>query len=460
MSKAEKAAKTAKAAKNQVDASFFGTESVWKVLLRIAPPVMFAQLVQALYNIVDSYFVGMDSAAGLTALSVAFPLQWIIQAIAIGTGVGVNTLMSRFYAQENKKAADETAGVGTVLALVSWAVFAVLSLLLLRPYVSVSVSTAAAAKEAMTYGTIVCVGSLGIFLESIWTKVHQAGGNMKTPMIAQVCGALTNIVLDPLLIFGWGPVKPMGIAGAAIATVLGQFVAAGITLRGGLKKAPEKGAFKTYAARIYRLGYPSILMQMLYTVYVSALNIILATFCDEAVTVLGLYYKVQTFFFLPLLALETCIVPVLSYNCTRGDYGRCKSIMNTSILISAVFMLLGIACFELIPKELLAVFSREEKVYEIGQTAFRIIGTSFIPAVVSLMLPVFFQAIGKGKESVFLSLMRQVICLIPIFWLCSRFGLAYAWLAFPISECITDAVGLTMYARQWKRFAAAPEKTA
>ena len=212
-----------------VDDRYFQTERVWKILLRIAPPVMLAQLIQALYNIVDSYFVGQYSNSGLTALSVIFPVQLIITAIAVGTGVGVNTYMARMYAFGKKRAADCTAGTGMVLAVISWAVFAVAMLLLMEPYVRTSATSPDAVADAVLYGNIVCVGSLGIFLESIWTKVHQAGGNMRLPMLAQIAGALTNIVLDPVLIFGLGPVPHMGIAGAAIATVAGQCVAAAIT---------------------------------------------------------------------------------------------------------------------------------------------------------------------------------------------------------------------------------------
>ena len=201
--------------------ALFESEKVWKLLLRITPPVMLAQLIQALYNIVDSYFVGRYSGNGLTALSVIFPLQLIITALAVGTGVGLNTQMSRLYARRRREEADAAAGAGMVLAVLSWLVFAVVSLLLMRPYVRLSANTPEAVDYAVTYGNIVCGGSLGIFLESCWTKVHQAGGNMKLPMAAQIAGALTNIVLDPILMFGLGPVPELGVAGAAIATVAG-----------------------------------------------------------------------------------------------------------------------------------------------------------------------------------------------------------------------------------------------
>ena len=428
--------------------SYFGAESVGRILLRIAPPVMFAQLIQALYNIVDSYFIGQYSGAGLTALSVIFPVQLIISALAIGTGVGVNTYMARMYALGETAEADRTAGTGMLLALVSWALFALASLAFMRPYAQISAESAAAVDQAVIYGNIVCAGSLGIFLESLWTKVHQANGNMRLPMIAQVAGALTNVLLDPLLIFGLGPLPEMGVAGAAYATIAGQFVAAAIVGVKGFRKPPAPRGMGRYMRQIYALGYPSILMQSLYTVYIMVLNIILAGFSDAAVTVLGLYYKLQTFFFIPLSGLQTCIAPVLSYNYAQRAYARCKRVMRSAVAISAAFMLVGIVCFEAFPSGLLALFSREAAVLQIGEIALRIIALSFLPAVLSLMMPVFFQAIGSARASAWLSLTRQIFCLIPLFWLLSRIGLNWCWAAFPLSELITGGVGLWLYGRQ------------
>ena len=435
------------------EGNIFDDENIWRILFQIAPPVMLAQLIQALYNIVDSYFVGQYSEAGLTALSVIFPVQFVIIALAIGTGVGVNTYMARLYAYRRYEEADRTAGTGMVLAVLMWAVFALLSLAALRPYVEASAKSPEAVEAAMTYGTIVCVGSLGMFLESNWTKVHQAVGNMKLPMAAQIAGALTNIVLDPILIFGWGPAPQMGIAGAAWATVAGQFVAAAITGVKGCRRPPALAQQRRYAAAIYKLGIPSILMQMTVTLYIVALNIILAGFSDEAVTILGLYYKIQTFFFIPLLGLQTCIVPALSYNYGRGEYGRTRAIFRDSMLASMALMLVGIFCFEFMPQTLLGLFSRNEIVLTQGARAFRIIALSFIPTVAALLLPVFFQAIGQAFPSILLSLTRQIFCLIPIFYVLSRIGLDYVWFAFPIAEVITGSVGAVFYfrlVRQWK----------
>ena len=304
------------------DTEFFRTEKIPKILLQIAPPVMLAQLIQAMYNIVDSFFVGKYSEPALTALSVIYPLQLIIIALAVGTGVGVNTYMARLYAQKMPGQAEETAGTGTLLALGTWFIFAIFSIFCMRPYVLTSANTPEAIESAVIYGQIVCIGSIGAFLEGNWTKVHQSRGNMHRPMVAQTVGALTNIVLDPILIFGLGPVPELGVAGAAYATVCGQVAAAVITSFGGVGRLPERTKMPLYIKQIYWFGYASIIMQALFTVYIVILNAILAGFSDSAVTVLGLYYKMQTFFFIPLMGLQTCIVPVLSFNYATKKYAR------------------------------------------------------------------------------------------------------------------------------------------
>ncbi len=436
------------------DNDFYGREKVWRIMLKIAPPVMLAQLIQALYNIVDSFFVGMYSDDALTALTVIYPLQLIIIALAVGTGVGVNTYMAQKYAHGEVREAEYTAGCGTLLELLSWAVFAVIATIFMRPYVMTSTSTPLATEYAVTYGRIVSIGSIGVFLEGNFTKVHQSRGNMLRPMIAQITGAAVNIILDPLMIFGVGPFPKMGVAGAAAATVIGQITAAVIVSFGALRRPPAVSRMGHFIGRIYFFGYSSIFMQALYTVYILALNIILAKFSDEAVVVLGLYYKLQSFFFILLFGLQTCIVPVLSYNYARADHKRCRQVMNISFLISSVFMLVGVVCFVFFPEQMISIFSDNAMVHEIGRMAFPIIGAGFISAVFGLIMPTFFQAIGRGGASTFLSLFRQIICLVPIFWAFSFIGLNYTWLSFPISETVSGAAGLIMYASQLKKWRA------
>ena len=445
----------------QKEAELFGKEKIYKILLRTAPPVMLAQLIQALYNIVDSFFVGHYSNDGLTALSVIYPLQLIITALAVGTGVGVNTLMSRYYAANKESEANKAGGCGIVVSLFLWMIFSIISVFILRPFAMTSADSPQAIDYAVEYGMICCVGSIFIFVESIFTKIHQAHGNMVIPMIAQVSGAITNIIFDPLLIFGIGFFPELGIKGAAIATVLGQLVAAIIVGIKGFRKSPALSTYPKYIKNIFKLGFPSIFMQALYTVYILALNIILNGFSDQAVTVLGLYYKIQSFFFIPLFGLQTCIVPILSFNYAQGRYQRVKSVFHESLAISAVFMVIGILCFELIPGQLIGLFSEDDLVKQIGTTAFRIIGISFLPACVSLMSPVFFQALGKGVKSVLLSLTRQIFCLIPIFYAFSFIGLDYTWIAFPVAETTTTIIAVILYfltVRKWKALGHDQEK--
>lgn len=446
----------AKTADAQID---FGKAKIGNILLKSTPPVMFALLIQALYNIVDSFFVGRYSGDALTALTVVYPLQLVIIALAVGTGVGVNTYMARKYAQGREDEARKTAGTGILLALISWAIFAVVSLLIMRPYAAISATSPAAIDDAVSYGNIVCAGSLFTFLEGTFSKVHQARGNMRVPMIAQVVGAVINIIFDPILISGFTFIPAMGVAGAAVATVAGQFASAIITGVKGFHLPPKKNLGK-YVKKIYYYGYSSILMQLLYTFYIVLLNMILAGFSDAAVTVLGLYYKMQSFFFIPLLGLQTCVVPILSFNYTCKYYGRCKRLMTDSIVISAIFMVLGVACFTFIPEYLIRIFSQSEEVISIGKTAFPIIAASFLPAAASFMMPVFFQSIGDGKKSAFLSCLRQVFCLVPIFWAFSKIGLDYAWLSFPVSELISVAAGYAMYRATLKKWGVAGKAAA
>ena len=434
------------------DTQFFGTEKISKILLKIAPPVMLSQLIMALYNIVDSYFVGKFSDDALTALTVIYPLQLVIVALAVGTGVGVNTYMARKYAQHEPEKADLAAGTGLGLSLISWFVFALLAVAFMRPYVMTSAKSPQAIEDAVVYGNIVCIGSIASFLEGSWTKIHQSRSNMRLPMIAQICGALTNIILDPIMIFGLGFCPKFGVAGAAYATVIGQFAAAFITSFGAVRKIPEFKTFVSYAKRIYFYGYSSIFMQLLFTVYIVALNVILAGFSDAAVTVLGLYYKLQSFFFIPLFGLETCIVPVISFNFARREYKRCRETMRFTFGISALFMIVGVIAFVFFPTKLASVFSSSGEVLKISKTAFPIIGSSFVCAVFSLMLPVFFQAIGSGKTSTLLSLTRQVFCLIPFFWLFSLIGLNFTWLSFPVSETVSGIIGLIIYFNTIKKW--------
>lgn len=427
------------------DNDFFGREKISRILFKIAPPVMLAQLIQALYNIIDSLFVGKCSESGLTALSIIYPIQLLMIALAVGSGVGINTCIAHYLGLGDEKRADTVAGTGPPLALVLWIVFAVVCYIFIPQYAAMNTDSQEVIQNVISYGRIVCVFSIGLFAEGVWTKILQAKGDMKTPMIAQIVGAIVNIILDAILIFGLLGVPRLGVAGAAIATVTGQTVAALIVMKRGFYRSPEISAYPACLAKIYKMGLPNILMQSAYTFYIFGLNMILSGFSDQAVTALGLYYKWQTFFFIPLGALQTCIVPVLSYNYAAGNIRRCRTTLSTSLMYGVVLMAVGTLCFELIPSQMLGVFTRDMRVIDIGTVGFRFIGVSFIPMVTSLIYPVFYQAVGAAVKSSLLTVVRTVVLFVPLDYVFAKFGLNWFWMTFPATEVITSAIGFACY---------------
>lgn len=427
---------------------FYGKEKISRILLKIAPPVMLAQLIQAFYNIVDSLFVGKYSETGLTALSIIYPLQLLMIALAVGTGVGINTDMAYYFGIRQEKKAEEVAGIGTPLAVFLCIVFAAVCYLIMPFYARISTNSEEIIRDVVVYGRIVCVVSIGLFTEGVWSKILQARGDMKTPMVAQIAGAITNIILDPILIFGMFGIHKFGIAGAAIATVIGQIVAALVVMRKAFVRSPEKSCYLPHIKRIYQLGIPNILMQSAYTFYIFGLNMILAGFSDQAVTALGLYYKWQSFFFIPLGALQTCIVPVISFNYAAKDQERCKAVLKESLIAGMALMFLGTLCFEFLPVQMLSTFSKDAQVIAIGTNGFHYIGVAFIPMVTSLIFPVYFQAIGRAVKSSILTVVRTMVLFVPLGYLFSRFGLQYFWLTFPVTEVLTTLVGFKFYRSQ------------
>lgn len=434
------------------DTRSWGKDKISKILLKLAPPVMLAQLIQALYNIVDSLFVGNYSESGLTALSIVYPLQLLTIAFAVGTGVGINTIVAAKLGQNNKKEADEYAGMAAPLAIFLWVVFACVCYLIMPAFARISTDSAQVISDVVVYGRIVCVFSFGLFLESVWTKVVQANGDMKTPMFAQILGAVINIVLDYVLIFGKFGFPRMGIAGAAVATVVGQICAALVVMFKGIRKIPAIKKWKVYTFIILKNGIPNILMQSAYTVYIFGLNIILERFSDQAVTALGLYYKWQTFFFIPLGAMQACIVPVISYNFAIKDFSRCKRTLKDAIIFGLILMAVGTLCFLSIPELMLSVFTKDAETIAIGVIGFRFIGISFLPMVISLIFPVCFQAVGAGVKSSILTITRTVILFVPLGFLFSLAGLNWFWLTFPVTETLTTIVGIIIYVHYCRQY--------
>lgn len=432
----------------KLDRDCFRNEKISRILIHMAPPVMLAQLIQALYNIVDSYFIGQYSLDGLTALSVIYPVQLLMIAIAVGTGVGINAVVAYYNGLRNYEKAEAAAGTGAPLAFALWVSFSLMVWFILPYYAALQTSSPEVIREVVLYGKIVTVLAPGLFFESMWTKVCQANGDMKTPMYGQILGAIVNIVLDPILIFGWCGLPEMGIAGAGIATVIGQAAAAAVVFKKGYCSSPSFSAYPQLLKAIYRAGVPNILMQTAYTVYILGLNIILAGFSDAAITALGLYYKWQTFFFIPLGALQTCIVPIVSFNHAYGSRTRCYETMRASTIFGLALMSIGVLCFELVPGPMLSVFTSDSNVLEIGIWGFRCIGWSFLPMVLSLTYPVYFEAIDKVLASSMLTILRTVVLCVPLGYVLSRFSLEAFWFTFLITEIITTLTGTVMYYRE------------
>ena len=400
--------------------------SVVKLLLKLSPPVMLALLIQSIYNIVDSFFVSRYSATGLTALSIIFPIQLLMTALATGTGTGINILVSRMDGTGETKSQADIVKSGLFSGFFNYVIFACAGLLLIRSYFAISSDQIPVQKQGIQYAQIIFAGSLGLFIESNCTKILQAKGNMLTPMIAQVTGAIINVILDPILIFGMFGMPEAGVAGAALATIAGQLAAMLITLTAVFRIYRFQGKMRLQnCIRIYRAGIPSIVMQSLYTLYIIGLNLILKQFTEDAVTVLGIYYKLQTFFFIPLMGLQQVILPVISFHYGAGKSGRVKDTLKYSVLFSCGIMLLATAVFLAIPEQLLSIFSDSASIMEIGRHALRIISGSFIPAGFVMMFTVYFQGIDRGRASIFITVLRQIILLVPLAWIFHYAGLHF-----------------------------------
>lgn len=412
-----------------------------RLLFRLAPPVMLALLIQSVYNIVDSFFIARYSGEGLTALSIVYPVQLLMTALATGTGAGVNLLISRMDGQGETEAQSGVVSCGLALALFHFLLFAVLEFFLAGPYFRLSSGNELVNTQGVTYTNIIFAGSLGIFIESICTKILQAKGNMALPMAAQVIGAVINIILDPILIFGLAGAPCLGIAGAAAATVLGQWAAMAVTFIAVRRLYPQRGRWnRTTCVQIYRNGIGSIVTQSLYTLYIVGLNMILALFSEDAVTVLGIYYKIQSFFFIPLLGFQQVLLPVISHNFGAGQRRRIRQTVRFAALLSAGLMLAATVLFWLFPRPLLAIFSGKNELLRIGEYALRVISLSFVPAGITIVVTSHLQGIAKMKLSVFVIVLRQVVLLVPLAWLLHFAGLKAVWWTFPLTELIAAAL--------------------
>ena len=422
-----------------------GTMPIGKLLANMAGPVMISMLFQALYNIVDSVFVARLSQDAMNAVSLAFPLQTLCIAFAVGTGVGMNALLARSLGEKNMQAVDRAAGTGLFLTLCTAAVFAVLGFSLATPFFRFQTENA----QIIAYGSdyvMICIGgSLGLFLQIYGERLLQSTGRTDLSMISQIAGAVCNIVLDPILIFGLLGFPRMEVAGAAVATIVGQFVGAGLGLFLNLKKNPEVQIHlkdirphRATVADIYAIGIPSIIMQSIGSVMVFGMNKILISFTEAATAVFGAYFKLQSFIFMPIFGLNNAMVPIISYNYGAGKPERFRRTIRLSAVTAIAIMCVGLAFFEIIPGTLLGLFSPSEEMLTIGRTALRIIGLTFPLAGFCIVSGSVFQALGTPFYSLIVSVCRQICVLLPVAYLLSLTGrLELVWWSFPIAEVMS-----------------------
>lgn len=432
-----------------------GVMPVGKLLMTMSIPMMLSMLVQALYNVVDSFFVAKISQDALNAVSLAFPIQNIMIGVAVGTGVGINALLSRSLGEKNYETANETAGNALLLALFSGLAMLVVGLTLPNFFFRIQTDIPGIVDQGTVYLTICCTCSIGVFLEITFERLLQSTGMTVLTMLTQGVGAITNIIMDPVLIFGLGPFPQMGVAGAAVATVAGQIIGAILGLILNLTRNKELKFHPRYlrlkgkiVSQIYAVGVPSMVMNTVGSVMVFGLNQILMSFTDTATAVFGIYFKLQSFIFMPVFGLNNGMVPIIAYNYGARNRQRILDTMKLSILMAVGIMLAGLAVAELFPAQLLGIFEASDEMLAIGVPALRIICTSFVFAGFGIVSGSVFQALGHGVLSMMVSIVRQLVVLLPAAYLLSLSGrLELVWLAFPIAELASVAM-CTIFTRR------------
>ncbi|MBQ7336768.1 MAG: MATE family efflux transporter [Clostridia bacterium] len=432
-----------------------GTLPVPKLLFTMSVPIIISMLVQSLYNIVDSVFVAaFDNQAGTAALTLAFPMQNLMIAVAVGLAVGMNALLSRSLGQKNFERANKIAGQGIFLTLCGYLLFLIVGLFVVTPYVKIQADdNAKIVQYGVEYLSVVCACSIGAFLQVTMERLLQATGKTVYSMIVQLAGAVINIILDPIMIFGLLGCPAMGVTGAAIATVIGQCVAAGLGLFFNLKFNKEihlqlKNLIPKPAlvGEILLIGIPSVLMQAIGSVMTFCMNKVLIGFTDcgvDAMNVFGIYFKLQSFVFMPVFGLNNGMVPIIAYNYGAKRRDRVIKTIQLSAVCAVVYMLLGFAVFQLFPAQLLGIFQATEGMLEIGAVALRVISLSFIFAGFCIVTSSVCQAFGKSIYSLFTSVGRQLLVLIPTAYLLSLTGAVQnVWWAFPIAEIVSMALSV------------------
>lgn len=435
-----------------------GTMSIFRLTVTMSVPAMISMMVQALYNVVDSYFVAQISENALTAVSLVFPIQTLLIAAAVGTAVGINSLVSRRLGEKKQEEADSAATHGIILGVFNWIIFALIGLFFSRMFFQGFTQNQQIVEMGTQYMSIVCIISLGVFISINIEKTLQATGNMIYPMLSQLIGAVTNIILDPIFIFGYLGVPKMGVAGAAIATVIGQNVAMLFDIYIIFAKNHNvKISFKNFkfnskiVKNIYAVGFPSIIMQSISSVMVVGMNLILISFTETAVALFGIYFKLQSFVFMPVFGLTQGVMPIMGYNFGAHKKDRLVSTVKIGSIIAVVIMALGMAAFWILPKQLLLIFNASETMLEIGIPALKTISLCFVPAALGIMFSTVFQAVGNGLNSLMISVLRQLVVLLPIAYFLSGFGLSAVWYAFPIAEIASLSASIFLYSRLYNK---------
>lgn len=435
-----------------------GIVSINKLLISMSLPMMISMLVQALYNIVDSIFVSQINEYALRAVSLAFPVQSLMIAVAVGTAVGVNAFLSKTLGEKNYEKANLIAVNGIFLAIVSFVVFALVGVYVSAPFFASQTDIGEVQRYGVTYLTICCTASIGIFMQTSLERLLQSTGKTFYTMITQGTGAIINLILDPILIFGMFGLPEMGVAGAATATVLGQMVAAGLALIFNLKCNGEiKLSFRGFRpdagiiGQIYKVGAPSIVVQSVGSVMTYGMNLILGGF-GVAQTVFGIYFKLQSFVFMPVFGLNNGVVPIIAYNFGAGKKERVIGSIRSGVVFGVGIMLVGLVIMELFPAQLIALFNATEELLIIGVPALRTICLSFVFAGFCIIAGSSFQALGNGVYSMITSIARQLFVLLPVAKLLSLSGdVNMIWWAFPIAEIFSVGLSIFFMMRIYKK---------
>ena len=440
-------------------ANKMAAKPMFPLLMSMALPPMLSMLLSSLYNIVDSMFVARYSADALTAVSLAFPLQNFALAVSVGAGVGISSYIARKLGEGDRDAADSAVVHGLILSIAHYLFFVLLGVFAAGPFLALFTDSPAILALGKEYLFIVLVGCVGQQVQIAIEKMLQATGNMVWPMLMQALGCVVNIILDPIMIFGLLGCPEMGIAGAAIATVIGQLAAMALSFFALFKAQNQlhfpRGGFRLrwgVIGEIYNVGAPTILMNSLGSVLVTGLNSLLMGFSETAVSVFGIYYRLQTFAFMPVSGLTQGALPIMAYNYGSRSRKRVLDCLRDGLLVSFAILIGCCLLFVLLPGQLLGLFGADESMLSIGIPALRILALSYLPAALGFCIPTLFQAVGMGRSSLVIFLLRQFVITLPLAWILSGpMGLGGIWLSFLIAEAAAALAAVALLARLRRR---------